>query len=86
MELEVGRARDLLNDGLPLVDVLPGPLQVDIELFARGGLCILKRIERIGYRVLETRPVVTKSDAVRMLMACLLRAGCRKVGIMSRFR
>lgn len=78
MEFEVDRAREILKSGLPLVEVLPGPLQVDIELFARGGLCILDRIERIGYRVLETRPVVTKFDAMRMLASCLLRAGYRK--------
>jgi len=78
VEFEVDRARDLLKSGLPLVEVLPGPLQIDIDLFARGGLCILNRIERIGYRVLETRPVVTKLDGLRMLSACLLNAACRK--------
>ena len=79
MKYEVDFARDLLESGLPLVDVLPGPLQIDIELFARGGLRILQRIEQIDYRVLETRPVVTKFDALRMLTSCLLRAGCRRV-------
>ncbi|MDA0281980.1 MAG: squalene synthase HpnC [Planctomycetota bacterium] len=78
MEFEVGRARNLLNSGLPLVEVLPGPLQVDIELFARGGLCILDRIERIGFRVLETRPVVTRFDVLQMLTSCLFRAVVRK--------
>ncbi|NQV27398.1 MAG: squalene synthase HpnC [Rhodopirellula sp.] len=79
MKFEVDRARELLVAGLPLVEVLPGPLQIDIELFARGGLCILDRIERIGYRVLETRPVVTKFDALRMLTSCLCRAGRRRL-------
>lgn len=78
MKFEVDRARDLLVAGLPLVDVVPGPLQVDIELFARGGLRILQRIERIGYRVLETRPVVTKLDVTRMLIACLGHALVRR--------
>jgi squalene synthase HpnC len=79
MKYEVDFARGLLESGLPLVDVLPGPLQIDIELFARGGLRILQRIEQIDYRVLETRPVVTKFDALRMLTSCLLRAGCRRL-------
>jgi squalene synthase HpnC len=79
MKFEVDFARGLLQSGLPLVDVLPGPLQVDIELFARGGLRILQRIDQIGYRVLETRPVVTKFDALRMLASCLWRAGCRRL-------
>lgn len=80
MKFEVDQARDLLVAGLPLVDVLPGPLQVDIELFARGGLRILQRIERLNYRVLETRPVVTKLDAIRMLISSLGRAVLRKWG------
>ncbi len=80
MKFEVARARELLVAGLPLIDVLPGTLQIDIELFARGGLCILQRIKQIDYRVLETRPVVTKFDALQMLASCLVRAGCRKLG------
>lgn len=79
MRYEVDYARGLLEGGLPLVEVLPGPLQIDIDLFARGGLRILQRIEQIEYRVLETRPVVTKLDALRMLSSSLLRAGGRRL-------
>ena len=79
MRYEVDYARGLLEGGLPLVEILPGPLQVDIELFARGGLRILRRIEQIDYRVLDNRPVVTKFDAVQMLISCLWRAGCRRL-------
>ena len=79
MKYEVDYARELLEGGLPLVDVLPGPLQIDIDLFARGGLRILQRIEQIDYRVLETRPVVTKLDALRILSSALLRAGGRRL-------
>ncbi len=73
MKFEVDRTRKLLTDGLPLVEQLPGRLQVDIDLFAHGGLRILQRIERIGYRVWETRPKVTKSDAMRLLVGALWR-------------
>ena len=79
MEFEVRRARELLQAGLPLVKRLPGRLQVDIELFARGGLRILERVESIGYRVLEQRPVVTKFDAVRLLLPCVVRALLRRI-------
>lgn len=78
MEFEVDRARTFLLNGLPLVTRLPGRLQVDIELFVRGGLKILERIEAIGYRVWDTRPVVTKADAVRMLAGCVIRATGRR--------
>lgn len=73
MEFEVDRARSFLTDGLPLVEQLPGRLQVDIDLFARGGLRILDRIQSIGYRVLEQRPVVTKRDAFGLLLGAVGR-------------
>lgn len=78
IRFEVDRARDFLTAGLPLVPNLPGRLQVDIELFARGGLKILERIEKIGYRVWETRPVVTKFDAARLLTGCVFRSWKRR--------
>ncbi|WP_166820268.1 squalene synthase HpnC [Thalassoroseus pseudoceratinae] len=79
MQFEVERARTFLTDGLPLITRLPGRLQVDIELFIRGGLKILERIERIGYSVWETRPVVTKADAARMFAGCVIRATGRRL-------
>lgn len=77
MRFEVARARECLVEGLPLVERLPGRLQVDIDLFARGGLKILERIERIGYRVWERRPVVTRGDAARLFVQSALRATAR---------
>lgn len=79
MRFEVDRAREWLLAGLPLVTRLPGRLQVDIDLFARGGLKILDRIERIGYRVWTERPVVTKLDAVRLLTQALARRALRRL-------
>lgn len=73
MKFQVDRARKFLLDGLPLVENLPGKLQVDIDLFAHGGLKILDRIERIGYRVWETRPKVTKADVASLLSQALWR-------------
>lgn len=73
MEFEVDRARSLLAAGLPLVEQLPGRLQVDIDLFAHGGLRILDRIQGINYRVLDRRPVVTKRDAFGLLLAAIGR-------------
>ena len=74
MEFEVARARDYLKSGLPLVDMLPRKLRIDIELFVRGGLCILDKIEAQGYRVWERRPKVTKWDAARLLISCWWRS------------
>jgi phytoene/squalene synthetase len=82
MKFEVDRARQYLNPwsapSLPELKCLPFRLQVDIELFARGGETILDRIETIRYRVWDTRPVVTKWDAARLFCRCFGHAVGRK--------
>ncbi len=78
LRFEVDRARQWLRDGLPLIPRLPGRLQVDIDLFAQGGLKILDRIEGSGYRVWSHRPKVTKFDAARMLLSAIGRAVVRR--------
>ena len=78
MKFEVDRARQYLTNGLPLVENLPGRIQMDIDLFAHGGLRILQRIESIGYRVWETRPKVTKLDALGLVASALWRKMFRR--------
>jgi squalene synthase HpnC len=78
MKFQVGRARRFLTDGLPLVGKLPGRLQIDIDLFAQGGLKILDRIESIGYRVWEKRPKVTKNDIVGLVLGAIWRKMFRR--------
>jgi squalene synthase HpnC len=84
MRFEVERAQDFLRAGLPLVDHLPGRLQVDVELFVRGGMKILQRIEAIGYRVWDRRPVVTKVDFAGLFLVCLGSALRRRLGRLRR--
>jgi squalene synthase HpnC len=79
MKFEVHRAREFLLAVRELAPRLRGRLQVAIELFGEGGLKICDRIEAIGFRVWDRRPVVTKLDAVGLLLKCLGRALCRKV-------
>lgn len=79
MRFEVDRAREYLRNGLPLIDRLPGRLQVDIDLFAHGGLKILDEIEAIGFRVWDVRPVVRKRHAAGLLLKCLARAVRRRL-------
>ena len=74
MQFEVARAREYLQSGLPLVRVLPAKLRVDIDLFARGGLRILEKIEAQGYRVWERRPKVSKWDAALLVAGCWWRS------------
>jgi squalene synthase HpnC len=62
MKFEVDRAKDLFMRGLNLVKTIDGTLQLDIELFSRGGLEILKKIESIHYNVLSQRPALSKAS------------------------
>jgi squalene synthase HpnC len=67
MRFEVERARKLFEEGMPLVRLVPDEVQVDIELFAQGGLGILRKIEEIGYNVWQTRPVLRKWEKLTLM-------------------
>lgn len=56
---------------------IPFRLQVVIELFARGGLRILDKIEAIEYRVWDQRPVLKKFDFVGLILGVLWHAASR---------
>ena len=73
MRYEVDQARDLFYRGLPLVDLVPADVRLDIELFARGGLAILRKIEQIGYNVWQTRPKLAKWEKAALLTGALWR-------------
>jgi squalene synthase HpnC len=79
LRFEVGRTRELFGLGLPLVEAMPGMLQVDIDLFIRGGLAVLRQIEEIGYNVWARRPVLTRRQKGALLVGALWRAVCRFV-------
>jgi squalene synthase HpnC len=83
MRFEVGRARRWLSpwraDSLPELAPFPFRLQVDIELFARGGERILDRIAAIGYRVWDIRPVVTKRDVASLFLGSVWRGIRRRL-------
>ena len=73
MRFEVDRTRDLFYRGFPLLDRVPPAMRVDIELFIRGGLAILGKIERVGYDVWRTRPALAKWEKAGLLAGALLR-------------
>jgi squalene synthase HpnC len=67
MRFEVGRTRDLFEQGRPLPDLVPADLSIAVELFLRGGLAVLDKIEQCGYDVWTQRPVVSKWDQASLL-------------------
>jgi squalene synthase HpnC len=78
MRFEVERARQLFLTGMPLVQLVPMEVQADIELFAQGGLGILRKIEQIGYNVWQTRPVLRKWEKAALLARVLGRGWLRR--------
>jgi squalene synthase HpnC len=73
MQFEVNRTRAMFQAGAPLIERVPPPLRVDIELFVQGGLAILKRIESAHYNVLAKRPTVSKLYKGWLFLRALLR-------------
>jgi phytoene/squalene synthetase len=61
MRHEVDYAHQLFEKGLPLIAMVDRELALDLDLFSRGGLEILRAIERRQYDVLSMRPVISKS-------------------------
>ena len=76
LHCEVEYARELFEEGLPLIGMVNRDLAVDLDLFSRGGLEILRAIERQDYDVLSARPAISKTTkaglALRAVTAKLL--------------
>jgi phytoene/squalene synthetase len=76
MRTEVDYARGLFEKGLPLIGMVNRDLALDLDLFSRGGLEILRAIEQRDYDVLSARPAISKTTkaglALRAVTAKLL--------------
>lgn len=70
----VDHTRGLFHRGLPLVGMVHRRLSVDLDLFSRGGLLVLDKIEAQGYNVLHRRPAIGKLERVQLLIASIARA------------
>lgn len=70
----VDRARELFLRGLPLARTVDKRLSVDLELFSRGGLLVLDKIEGQRYKVLHARPAIGKFERARLLISTLVRS------------
>jgi squalene synthase HpnC len=68
MHCEVDYARSLFAEGLPLIGKVNRDLAIDLDLFSRGGMEILRAIERQGYDVLSARPAISKSAKLALLL------------------
>jgi len=69
----VAKARGLFVEGLPLIGMVDRRLALDLDLFSRGGLRVLDKIERQDYDVLRVRPAISKFERARLLLGSLAR-------------
>jgi squalene synthase HpnC len=72
MRSEVDYARTLFEKGLPLIGMVNRDLALDLDLFSRGGLEILRAIERRGFDVLSARPAISKSRKLALLLRAVI--------------
>lgn len=77
MREAVDVARKLFLEGLPLARMVDRRLAVDIELFSRGGMRILDKVEAQGYRVLSRHPRIGKAERVWLMLRVLAGAAMR---------
>lgn len=87
LEHEVDVAQQLFVEGLPLIGMVRRDLAVDLDLFSRGGLAILRAIRQQNYDVLSARPVISKPAKLGLALRALggmavpfLRLGARSQG------
>ena len=72
IKFEVDRTREMFLQGSPLMQLVPRKIRTDIELFQKGGLAILNKIERLGYNVWERRPKLSKWEKTKLLLGTVL--------------
>jgi squalene synthase HpnC len=73
LRYEGGRARRLLEAGLPLASALGGRAGRSVALYARGGLAALDALEHAGWDVFSGRPGPTRWTFARLAAAELVR-------------
>ena len=69
----VAVARGMFHEGLPLVRTVDRRLALDLDLFNRGGMRVLDKIEQQGFDVLRARPAISKVERVALLVQSLAR-------------
>ncbi|WP_462202752.1 squalene synthase HpnC [Frankia sp. CcWB3] len=74
MAFEVARARTVIDQGAPLVSMVPGRLRLALAGFVGGGRAALDAIRRADYDVLGGPPKATKPRVAEFALAALARS------------
>lgn len=73
IKFSVDRARRIMFEGEPLVNYLKGRFAIEIKWTISGGLEILKKIENVGYNVIDFRPTLSNFDYSKIFLKSLFR-------------
>ena len=73
MAFEVARARDLLDDGAPLVGRLHGRARLAVAGYVGGGFAALDAIQAAGFDVLAGTPKATRARRAASTLSIYLR-------------
>ena len=65
--------RNRFERGRSVLRKLPGSGGFTIDWFSTVGLRLLKKIERVGYATIHTRPVISKSDRLLTALQSVFR-------------
>jgi squalene synthase HpnC len=71
LRYEVEYARSLFEEGLQLIGRVNRDLAIDLDLFSRGGLEILRAIERQDFDVLTARPALSKRTKIALALRAI---------------
>jgi squalene synthase HpnC len=69
---EIAFTRELFDEGRKLCVLVDRRVRLDIEMFNRGGMEVLRLIERQGYDTLGRRPSVSKFRQMSILVQRLI--------------
>lgn len=86
MRAEIAYTRAMFTRGARLIGMVDRELAVDLDLFTRGGLEILRAIEAREYDVLSVRPTISKPRKALLLLHALAGRfvpGVRPAGTMA---
>jgi phytoene/squalene synthetase len=86
MQEQIHYTRAMFARGAKLIGMVDRELAVDLDLFTRGGVEILRAIEARQYDVLSARPTISKPRKAMLLLHALAGRfvpGMRPAGTMA---
>jgi phytoene/squalene synthetase len=83
---QIAETRAMFARGAKLIGMVDRELAVDLDLFTRGGIEILRAIETRNYDVLSARPTISKPRKGLLMLRALagrFMPGMRPAGTMA---